>query len=45
MLMDISKYFDTHIEALQTDDWDELEKKIKAAHMPKEARAKAETEL
>ncbi|KAL1991290.1 hypothetical protein VTN49DRAFT_5282 [Thermomyces lanuginosus] len=29
MLMDISKYFDTHIEALQTDDWDELEKKIK----------------
>ena len=29
----------------EATDFDELEKKIKAAHMPKEARAKAESEL
>ncbi len=46
-------YLNEQVKAIQKElgdseegaDLDELEKKIKAAHMPKEARAKAETEL
>lgn len=29
MLMDIQKYFDTHIEGIETRDWDAVEKIIK----------------
>src|SRR5687767_9143533 len=46
-------YLNEQVKAIQKElgdseegaDLDELEKKIKSAHMPKEARAKAETEL
>jgi ATP-dependent Lon protease len=46
-------YLNEQVKAIQKElgdmeegaDFDELEKKIKAAHMPKEARAKAEAEL
>ena len=46
-------YLNEQVKAIQKElgdseegaDLDELEKKIKAAHMPKEARVKAETEL
>jgi len=46
-------YLNEQVKAIQKElgdaeegaDLDELEKKIKAAHMPKEARAKAESEL
>jgi len=46
-------YLNEQVKAIQKElgdgeegtDFDELEKKIKAAHMPKEARAKAESEL
>src|SRR5215831_254307 len=46
-------YLNEQVKAIQKElgdseegaDLDELEKKIKAAHMPKEARAKVETEL
>jgi ATP-dependent Lon protease len=46
-------YLNEQVKAIQKElgdgeegtDFDELEKKIKAAHMPKEARSKAESEL
>ena len=46
-------YLNEQVKAIQKElgegeegtDFDELEKKIKAAHMPKEAKAKAESEL
>ncbi|HET7832297.1 MAG TPA: endopeptidase La [Gallionella sp.] len=46
-------YLNEQVKAIQKElgegeegtDFDEIEKKIKAAHMPKEARAKAESEL
>jgi len=46
-------YLNEQVKAIQKElgdgeegtDFDEIEKKIKAAHMPKEARSKAEAEL